>query len=504
MPSDFLPGCYANLPIRSGESLPGYLLRLAEANGYRGIRGLLSALPDPPDRRLAISLRELRTSEPLLRNLGRMAVGDGQHLLQFFCSRSNEYGSIWHGVLVNHDAWLEPAAQLCPQCLADASILQEEWDLGCVTTCERHGVELLDACPTCSAQISYDRASLMHCHICGTDFRGMATVVASQGMLTVSSDFASMSRFRYRTHVLQPQVGPWSLGFDLFKILSLKLHHWASNTYPKSHLRNLRLPQRLDATRILATARVDNVYELRCLASFVAELLKPLQALPRDAALQQYALEYLTANVSLPREVSAAIVSEATLPVEMLGYQIFSGRPPSMRGVDAAIRFLGIDNLAYAALQDWDVISTPVAGEPYDIDALLAAQRFLKEDLFTLAEQQQIMGVPISIDPPHHLKMMPTWNPRNRTDCRVSLQSVRTVYLQLMERWDRDTSLTAPVRLRDLTMKTDFPAAVVMRAISLIVTGAIQRFDWQAPFTLGDIQVEGAASESILQGALGG
>lgn len=126
MPTDFLPGCYANLPIRSGESLPGYLLRLAEANGYHGIRGLLSALPDPPDRRLAISLRELRTSEPLLRDLGRMSVGDGQHLLQFLCSGSNEYGSIWHGVLVNHDAWLEPAAQLCPQCLADVPILQEE------------------------------------------------------------------------------------------------------------------------------------------------------------------------------------------------------------------------------------------------------------------------------------------------------------------------------------------------------------------------------------------
>lgn len=344
----------------------------------------------------------------------------------------------------------------------------------------------------------------MHCHICGTDFRSIATLPASQGTLTVSSDFASMSRFRYRTHAQEHQVGPWSLGFDLFKILSLKPHHWANNIYPKSHVRNLRLPQRLATTRILATARVDNVYELRCLASFIAELLKPLQALPRDAALQHFALEYLTANVSFTREVSAAIVSEAPLPMEMRGYQIFSGRPPSIRGVDAAIRFLGIDNLAYAALQDWDVISTPVAGEPYDIDALLTAQRFLKEDLLTLAEQQEVMGVPISIDPPQHQKMMPTWNHRNRTDCRVALQSIRAVYLQLMERWNRDASLTAPVSLRDLAMKTDVPAAVVMRAISLVVTGAVKRFDWQAPFTLGDIQVEGAASETILHGALGG
>ena len=43
MTAGFLPGCYKNFPQETGESLPGYLLRLSHANGYDGIADLLRA-----------------------------------------------------------------------------------------------------------------------------------------------------------------------------------------------------------------------------------------------------------------------------------------------------------------------------------------------------------------------------------------------------------------------------------------------------------------------------
>lgn len=146
---NYLPGCYANLPLTAGESLLGYLLRLAEANGYAGIRDLLRALRGPSSRGIAAEVRELRASKELLGQLGRMAVGDEEHCSHFHTLEAGPHAVIFQGTVMDHDSWLEPSAQLCPHCLDESGIAREEWDLSCVTACEKHRVQLLDTCTAC-------------------------------------------------------------------------------------------------------------------------------------------------------------------------------------------------------------------------------------------------------------------------------------------------------------------------------------------------------------------
>jgi hypothetical protein len=81
----YLPGCYRNLPCESGESLAGYLARLAEANGYPGIRALLRAAALPCSGPVRTHMLTLYQNRAQLERLSRMAVGDPQHLERFAC-----------------------------------------------------------------------------------------------------------------------------------------------------------------------------------------------------------------------------------------------------------------------------------------------------------------------------------------------------------------------------------------------------------------------------------
>ena len=76
MTAGFLPGCYKNFPQETGESLPGYLLRLSHANGYDGIADLLRACAGARKAGAAKMVHALRLSENDLKKMSRVAVGD--------------------------------------------------------------------------------------------------------------------------------------------------------------------------------------------------------------------------------------------------------------------------------------------------------------------------------------------------------------------------------------------------------------------------------------------
>lgn len=501
MTLNYLPGCYANLPLAQGESLPGYVLRLAEANGYSGIRDLLSVLPERCTRPVGAEIRNLRADKARLENLGRLAVGDDKHCLRFFAQAAGEHAAIVQGNRIDHDAWLEPAAQLCPLCLEESTVIPEEWDLGCVTACERHRVQLLDTCTVCGEPITWGRSSLTRCPTCCADYRGQPAQPATDDVVTVSGDLASMARFRYKTHSPDALIGPWGMGFELFKVLSLSASHWANDEFPLTHVQQLSIAQRVSATERLSIARVNHIYELPRLSPLIAELFLPLRVFPRPFVLERFALSYVASHGSLTPDIAEALVSAVPLPVPVPGYELFAGRPPSLHGSEAAMHFLGIDNLTYAGLLHWGVISKVPSKEPFDIDELLGAQRFLNEDLLTMAEQQLILGVPLQEEAgPHEIVMTP-WNRRNHTDKRIPLRNFLPVHLQLLSRWNRLAELEDPVSLQEVAATTAHPIAAVGRAINLIVSGSIADFNWLAPYRWGDVIVERKETALILLGA---
>lgn len=501
MTLNYLPGCYANLPLAQGESLPGYLLRLAEANGYSGIRDLLSALPEPCTRPVGAEIRSLRADKIRLENLGRMAVGDDKHCLRFLSQAVGKDAAIVQGNRIDHDAWLEPAAQLCPLCLQEKTVIPEEWDLGCVTACERHRVQLLDACTVCGEPITWTRSSLTRCPSCGSDYRTQPAQTATDAAITVSGDFASMARFRYKTHVSGACIATWGSGFELFKFLSLTPIQWANDEFPSAHVRQMSIAQRVAVTQRLSVARVNNVYELPRFAPRIEEMLLPLRVFPRPFVLERYAMNFVASHGSLTPEIAEALVSADALPVLLPGHELFSGRPPSLRGSEAAMQFLGIDNLTYAGLLHWGAISQPPADEPFDVDELLAAQRFLYDELLTMAEQQAVVGVPMELLAGPHEVVLGVWNQRNPADRRAPLVSLRSMHLHLMARWNRADHLSDPVTLREVAMTTVDSIATVIRATNFIATGMIQRFDWHEPYRWADILVERSNVDALLHGA---
>lgn len=499
--SDYLPGCYANLPLALGESLPGYLLRLAEANGYSGIRGLLSALRGPSTLGVGPDIRALRASETLLADLGRMSVGDKTHCMRFWGQHAGEHAAIYEGNRVDHDAWLEPHAQLCPLCLSENAVIPEEWDLSPVTACEHHLVQLRDACATCGEPITWNRPSLLHCPSCGDDYRGQAALPATESNATVSGDFAAMAGFRYKTHERNTQVGTWSMGFEVFKVLCLNASHWASRMFPSSLVRKLGIAERVAVSEQLARSRVNHVYELPRLAPHISDLLKPLRIFPRTQVLERFARDFVVAQGVLTPDIVEAMTSSEPIPVPVPGHALFAGRPPAIRGAEAAANFLGVDNLTYAGLHLRGALSKPSGDEPYDIDELLSAQRFLAEELLTMAEQQAIIGVPLLLEPGPQEAILISWNRYNQADRRIPLQTFLPIHLHLLARWQPDIRLDQPVSLKDLAGQTEHPIAALARAINLIVSGAISRFAWQAPYRWADVQVEHCESEQVFRGA---
>lgn len=145
------------------ESPVGYLLRLANANGFRGIGRLLPLLG--VDREYVITMGW--NFDPLRPLLGAQSLPDG-----FGYKRgANARGAInlqGHASASEHVGFR--TARVCPDCLTESAHIRGEWDLKAYVACHRHGRMMLKCCDACGQRISAFRCSLTHCN-CGKDLR---------------------------------------------------------------------------------------------------------------------------------------------------------------------------------------------------------------------------------------------------------------------------------------------------------------------------------------------
>jgi hypothetical protein len=169
------------------ESLPSYLFRLAEANGYQlfplfeavckerltalGVRGsltrsarpetyvILSELTGTNPRALAQATIHHLAHAPALTDFNppKIVLSDGQPLSIF-------------------EKWRRPTllrpesrAQFCPACLRETAYHRLCWSLQEVTACCHHPGWLLETCPGCGAGVSVQAVARRRCSACAQD-----------------------------------------------------------------------------------------------------------------------------------------------------------------------------------------------------------------------------------------------------------------------------------------------------------------------------------------------
>lgn len=157
----------------AGEASTGYLIRVAESNGFSKPSLLLAALGDVngenPFEILMCRVEATRVDEKLL--LGPVPRAWGTRLSSVGVSK----------VLFNLQLM-----RWCPECLAERAILRGEWCLKLCCVCSRHGVMLCDRCPSCGETQGLQRAEIDRCR-CGARLNGAPKPNAPRALIVLNN-----------------------------------------------------------------------------------------------------------------------------------------------------------------------------------------------------------------------------------------------------------------------------------------------------------------------------
>lgn len=152
---------FRSSPLHS-ESILGYLLRLASANGIHGIRPILKSV------QLSTGLQFL--PQPL-EALATLCGTSAAQLIgaTYRKSKRSECADSgwWRGISPNLTTKGRP--RICPLCIKVENKLDRLWEMNAYTVCHKHFVLLVDRCPYCNRSISWSREHLARCR-CGLEF----------------------------------------------------------------------------------------------------------------------------------------------------------------------------------------------------------------------------------------------------------------------------------------------------------------------------------------------
>jgi DNA-binding CsgD family transcriptional regulator/DNA-binding XRE family transcriptional regulator len=190
---------FESLPLRpgpyAGECLSGYLLRVADLNGYTILWDLVGDLFPSWDAPQQIN--KLKWEYPL-KDWGRIPLRTGltsgeltrltvAPWVEKFRLPPDLDRSIYLSPGHFLKSLMNPALRVCPFCLQSYPYLRLLWRLFPVTACLEHGCLLQERCSACGTTltpVSQDHHHL-RCPACGADFRSLSVTMASQDILNV-------------------------------------------------------------------------------------------------------------------------------------------------------------------------------------------------------------------------------------------------------------------------------------------------------------------------------
>lgn len=135
-----------------GESAPGYLMRVAGANGFGSVRQLFTSL----------RVRQQGAFDELC---SRLCLTD-QERGGLFGSLPSQWGHNDMPVGLGISDFNHTCRRWCPACMKEDGVLQGRWSLKLVCACSVHGVWLQDVCPRCGSNCSWTDTVQTHCQ-CG-------------------------------------------------------------------------------------------------------------------------------------------------------------------------------------------------------------------------------------------------------------------------------------------------------------------------------------------------
>jgi TniQ len=405
---------------------------------------------------------------------------------------------ILEGVRVHLDALVKARTPICPCCIAESGYARVDWDLAPVTVCTRHHLVLRDECSLCGQAILWDRPALLLCESCGADLGAQNGSSASQAEVEVSADFAALAPFRVRVHRPGTMVATWDEMFHVAKALLLPDARWANSGWEKFEVSRLSVAQRHFATHALAAIRDNNTYELGRLDRSGLKALQPLSVIPRARITEKAAVRVLMDTGGLSTDVAEAIGALDILhpaPNDEIAIPLVTTR-------SELVSFLTIDQNALTGLEAHDVIRTPGPSSiGYEIEQLIRARSFLNEGLLTLEELRTIVGVALEPSDLADAGLLPRWNPRDKSDCRVRLDLVVAIHGQLISRWHQRGAHQTGIRLGSVADCSLRPFQAVSAGVAIIIGGSLALFGWTKPWAWADvcISAEGRLSlESVI------
>lgn len=171
-------------PPCADEFLPGYLLRVAEANGYDNWHWISRRAGLSPSfgikaADLAPLAQIVGARKTILNRMCWWPV-DGDERIKIHRVGS---GHLHRSALRPHDP------KYCPHCLTESGHMRFWWSLAVVPACPKHRVLLLDHCPSCGKPMEWKRPETLCCPCCGSDYRKAKAPKASDRLVTLSSFF---------------------------------------------------------------------------------------------------------------------------------------------------------------------------------------------------------------------------------------------------------------------------------------------------------------------------
>jgi hypothetical protein len=222
------------------EGLMGYLLRLAENNGYPNIYFMRSdiGLPSNTNRRINIELLTKVANRPLeeLRPLIHTSVKGGTKKTLLL---GNEVASV--------DISMHRAA-ICPTCLVESGFVQAHLSLGVMVACPIHRTPLLMACQACSQPLNWARPGLLKC-ICGANLAQKASSTAEPAVV----DLLDIVR---RKALSLPSATTCDSGIPVLKLegMSLRSLLYLIRSFGRRDTRKPEVPQSWRAYEVIVNS----------------------------------------------------------------------------------------------------------------------------------------------------------------------------------------------------------------------------------------------------------
>lgn len=200
------------------ESYKGYILRVAEANGYRSIHGML--------RHAGMTENEIRSAAPPPDKLKLLM---GSDLREFdFLSEKTKHGryQVLSGRRIPSLYLRSKHTRVCPCCIAEKGYISSFTELKYAVVCPEHKIETIEQCPSCHKGLDVFRPGLAKCQ-CGYDFKHpKAREVTNQAVIGLMHILkAKLENQDLDNSLLEP------LGFPVEAIAKLSLNTVLSLLY---------------------------------------------------------------------------------------------------------------------------------------------------------------------------------------------------------------------------------------------------------------------------------